>query len=150
MAIAPQDLAASPLLTSLDGKALKRLAAVLRERVYEPGAAVVTQGEGGVGFFLVLDGDAEVTIDGTTRARLGAGDWFGEVALLDDAQRRSAGVTATTRLRCVAMTAWEFKPFILEHPEIAWELLRSLARRVSDTEAFHAAARPAPAEGAPA
>lgn len=147
MPIAPQDLAVSPLLASLDGRALKRLAGAVRERTYEAGKAIVTQGDGGVGFFVIVEGRADVVIGGVTRGHLGPGDWFGEVALLDDAQRRSADVVATETTRCIAMTAWEFKPFVIEHPEIAWELLRSLAKRVSDTEAFHTRA---PSEAAPA
>lgn len=139
MPIAPEALQASRLLADLSPRDARRLAGSMRERTYEPGAPILTEGEGGVGFFILLDGAAEVRIGGEPRGTLGAGDWFGEIALLDAQQQRTASVVATARTRCATLTAWEFRPFLAEHPDAAWQLMRSLAQRVSDDRAFAAA-----------
>jgi CRP/FNR family transcriptional regulator len=64
---------------------------------------------------------------------LGPGDYFGEIALIDNGPR-SATIVATTDLRCRGMTAWEFRPFVQEHPEMAWHLLESLVARLREAE----------------
>jgi CRP-like cAMP-binding protein len=94
----------------------------------------VTQGEGAVAFFLLLDGEAAVKVGGRQRATLKRGDFAGELALLDPEGPRTATVTAITDVVLAALAAWEFKPFVLEHPEVAWELLRTLARRQRVTQ----------------
>ncbi len=65
--------------------------------------------------------------------RSAPGDSFGEMALIDEGPR-SATIVAATDLRCLALSAWDFKPFVEEHPSIAWALLRTLARRLRDLE----------------
>jgi CRP-like cAMP-binding protein len=84
----------------------------------------------GVGFFMILEGTATVSAHGEERATLGPGSIFGELALIDRVSDRTATVVAATELRCACMTAWEFRPFVLEHPEVAWHLLETLAERV--------------------
>jgi CRP/FNR family cyclic AMP-dependent transcriptional regulator len=92
-------------------------------------------GREGVGFMMILDGEAEVsTADGRKRT-LGAGDHFGEMALLDQGGR-SASVTATTDLVVAAIAEWNFKPFLMEHPEVAYRLLQTLSQRVREAEAW--------------
>ena len=118
-----------PLLQSIKDKELHRLASNLRERRVSAGSPIVTQGEGAVAFFLILDGEAVVTVGGQQRATLKRGDFVGELALLDPEGPRTASVTASTDVVLAALSAWEFKPFVLAHPEVAWELLRTLARR---------------------
>ena len=76
---------------------------------------------------------ATVSIKGQIVASLGPGDHFGEIALLDDGPR-SATVTAATDLRCNGIVAWEFGPFLQEHPEVAFPMLQSLAARLRDAE----------------
>ena len=66
--------------------------------------------------------------------QLGAGDYFGEMGLIDHSYR-SATITAETELRCLLFTAWVFRPFALEHPETAWALLEMMVRRVREAEA---------------
>jgi CRP/FNR family transcriptional regulator, cyclic AMP receptor protein len=117
-----------PLFTNLDEKDLDQLARQMHERRFPEGAEVTTEGATGAGFFVIAEGNAEVTIGGEHRATLGAGDYFGEVALIDDGVR-SASIRAATDLLCYGLTPWEFRPFVEEHPQVAWALLETLARR---------------------
>jgi CRP-like cAMP-binding protein len=120
-----------PLLSGLDARQLTRLAQAMRERTFPKGTEATREGGGGVGFFIVLEGSASVSVQGEARRSLGPNDWFGEIALLSDDGLRTATVTAETDLRCVGLTAWEFKPFLQENPEIAWRLLQTMAARVA-------------------
>jgi CRP-like cAMP-binding protein len=138
MSIDVPALRAVPLLAKVSDKELKTLAGTLRERTYSDGEVVVEQGSGGIGFFIILDGAAEVTIRGEQRATMKKGDHFGELGLLDDTYGRSATVTAVGELRCAALTSWQFKPFVKEHPDMAWELLVTMAKRLIATEQHYA------------
>ena len=93
------------------------------------GSTVTSEGATGTGFFVIAEGTASVTVGGEERARLGPGDYFGEIALIDQ-DVRSASILAETDLRCYGLTPWEFRPFVEEHPEVAWTLLRTLAQRL--------------------
>jgi CRP-like cAMP-binding protein len=127
-----------PLLAKLSDKDLKRLAGSLREREYGDGETVVQEGSGGIGFFMILDGAADVSIRGEVRGHMKAGDSFGELALLDDTYGRSATVTANGPLKTCALTSWQFKPLVHEHPDMAWDLLVTLAKRLNATEHHYA------------
>jgi CRP/FNR family transcriptional regulator, cyclic AMP receptor protein len=129
-------LRAVPLFADLSARDLKHLAASMNERSYESGQEVVTQGKGGVGFFVILEGHAKVSQDGDERGVLGPGDYFGEMALIDG-DHRAASVHADGELRCAAMTAWNFRPFVKQQPDVAWALLTALVKRVRETQARH-------------
>jgi CRP-like cAMP-binding protein len=73
-------------------------------------------------------------VGGEVRATLGPGDYFGEVALIDEGPR-SASITAATDILSYGLTAWEFKPFVEEHPQVAWAMLQTLARRLREAQA---------------
>ena len=122
-----------PLLEGIERKDLERLARSFRERVFPEGSAVTKEGEPGTGFFVILEGSAHVTVHGQTVATLGPGEALGEMALLDEGPR-SATVMAATDLRCIALSPWEFRPFIEQHPTVAWTLLQTLARRLRAAE----------------
>jgi CRP/FNR family transcriptional regulator len=122
-----------PLLAGLSGRELKGLAKRFREHRYPEGAEVVVEGRTAAGFFVIAEGSATVSIDGRHVSTLSAGDWFGEVALIDDGPR-SATIIAATDLRCFGITPWEFRPFVKEHPQVAWTLLQTLARRLREAE----------------
>jgi CRP-like cAMP-binding protein len=92
------------------------------------------EGATGTGFFIVVEGNATVSVSGEQRATLGPGDSFGEIALIDEGTR-SATITAATDLRCYGLTAWEFRPFVEEHPQVAWPLLKQMARRLREAQA---------------
>jgi CRP-like cAMP-binding protein len=134
MSLSPENLQQVPLFKDLPKRELKQLAGALNERTYAAGREITVEGESGLGFFVVADGTATVTVDGELRRRLGPGDHFGEMALIDGG-RRSAQVTAETDLTCYGMTAWNFRPFLKDHPDIVWALLQTLVARLREVEA---------------
>lgn len=134
MAISTEELRAISLLASLEDKELRRLAGQLKERSYPAGQTIVSEGKGGIGFFLMLEGTASVRIRGDERGRLKPGDTFGELALLDMSADRAATITSESDVRCASMTAWEFKPFLIGHPEVAWVMLQSVAGRLREAQ----------------
>jgi CRP-like cAMP-binding protein len=123
-----------PLFAGFPKKDLQKLAKRLTARRFPEGHSVTVQGESGIGFFIIEEGTATVEVEGEVVRTLGPGDYFGEVALIDSGPR-SATVTATSDLRCRGLTAWEFRPFVTEHPEVAWELLQYLVERLRQAEA---------------
>jgi CRP-like cAMP-binding protein len=122
-----------PLFKSLSRNQLESLAQSFRDRTFAEGAEVTTEGQSGVGFFLIEDGTATVSVHGEERRTLGPGDYFGEMALLDH-QGRSADIEAKTDLVAAAVTEWGFKQFLGENPEIAYRLLQTLSRRLREAE----------------
>jgi CRP-like cAMP-binding protein len=133
MATVDETLARVPLFSGVKDKDLKKLSKRMTERSFGEGEVITTQGESGLGFFVIEDGNASVSRDDKVVRNLGPGDFFGEVALIDEGPR-SATVVATTELSCRGMTAWEFKPFVEEHPDVAWALLRTLVGRLREAE----------------
>src|SRR5919198_6672916 len=122
-----------PLLSGFGRRELKRLVDRMSERTFAEGEVAVEEGRGGAGFWLIQDGSATVSIGGEIVRTLGPGEYFGEIALLDDGPR-TATVTAGTDLRCLGMATWEFRPFVLEHPDVALTMLQALARRLREAE----------------
>jgi CRP-like cAMP-binding protein len=132
-------LRAVPLFAELGSRDLKRLADSMKERSFAPGDEIVAQGKGGVGFFVILEGSARVSQGGEDRGRLTPGEYFGEMALIDG-NLRLASVHAETDLRCASMSSWNFRPFVRDHPDVAWGLLQALVKRVRDAQHVGAAA----------
>ena len=99
----------------------------MKERTFKAGDKVTEEGQSGVGFFVIADGEAAVTIGGDERRRLGPGDYFGEVALLNETAR-TATITAQTDLHCYGLTSWEFRPLVETHSTIAWKLLQAMSK----------------------
>ena len=122
-----------PLFAELDEREFEQLARQMHERRFPEGADVTSEGAGGAGFFVIAEGNADVTVGGEHRATLGPGDFFGEVALIDTGVR-SASITAATDLLCYGLTPWEFRPFVEEHPKVAWALLQTMARRLRESQ----------------
>jgi len=116
-----------PIFSDLDRKELERIASSMKQRIFSAGDTVTAEGQTGVGFFVIEDGEATVTIGGEERRRLGPGDYFGEVALLNESPR-TATITADTELRCYGLTSWEFRPLVETHGSIAWKLLQAMSR----------------------
>jgi CRP-like cAMP-binding protein len=116
-----------PIFSDLDRRERERIAASMKQRTFQAGDQITTEGQSGVGFFVIEDGEARVTIGGQERRRLGPGDYFGEVALLNETAR-TATVTAETDLRCYGLTAWEFRPLVETHGSIAWKLLQAMSK----------------------
>jgi CRP-like cAMP-binding protein len=123
-------LAAVPMLSGLDRKHLEKLSKEFSERTFPAGAVVVRQGDDrGIGFFVIADGTATVSVDDEDVGKLGPGDHFGAVALIAD-RVRTATVTAETDLHTYVMTMWDFRAFVQGDAEVAWNLLVQLAQMV--------------------
>jgi len=120
-----------PLFADFDRRDLERLARSFKERSFNAGSAIASEGKGGVGFFVIEDGEARVSVGGDERRTLGPGDYFGEVALLTDSPR-TATIKAETDLRCYGMTSWDFKPLVESHSSIAWKLLQTMAKKYQE------------------
>jgi CRP/FNR family cyclic AMP-dependent transcriptional regulator len=127
-----------PLFADLDDAELARLADRFVERSFKEGDVVVEEGATGTSVFVIVNGNAAVSVGNELKASLGPGDYFGEMAVMDDGTR-SASIIAATDLDVCFLTPWEFRPFVEEHPEVAWKLLRSLARRLREAQSTHEA-----------
>jgi CRP-like cAMP-binding protein len=133
--VAPIDsLKQVPLFAGLGDRELERLARQFRERRFREGETLTREGDTGAGFFVVAEGNAAVSVGGEIKGQLGPGDHFGEIALIDEGVR-SATITAATDLVAYGITPWDFRPFVEEHPQVAWTLLQTLARRLRAAEA---------------
>jgi CRP/FNR family cyclic AMP-dependent transcriptional regulator len=121
------------LFSGVKPKDLKKLEKRMSERSFNEGDEITREGESGIGFFVIEDGEASVSVGGKIVRTLGPGEHFGEVALIDSGPR-SATIVASTDLRCRGMSAWEFRPFVEEHPEVAWGLLETLVGRLRAAE----------------
>lgn len=122
-----------PLFAELSDRDLERLAGSFKESTFDPGHQIAVEGKPGIGFFVIAEGEAGVSVGGEERATMKAGDYFGEIALIDEGVR-TATVTAATPLRCYGITAWEFRPLVEENAAIAWILLKAMAKRLRAAE----------------
>ena len=120
-------------MSNVGRKQLQSLAETMSERDIDAGKDIVTQGSGGVAFFLILEGNATVIVDGEDRRQLGPGDHFGEIALIVPDAPRTSTVRADSDVKVAALTAWNFKPWVLKNAEVAWALLETLAQRFVTT-----------------
>ena len=134
MAEVEEVLAQVPLLSKVRDKERKRLAKHMSERRFSEGDTVTAEGQSGIGFFVIEEGNATVSLHGEQVRTLGPGDYFGEIALIDEGPR-SASITAATDMRCRGIAAWEFRSFVQKHSEVAWPLLEMLAQRLREAEA---------------
>jgi CRP-like cAMP-binding protein len=118
-----------PLFADLDNRELDQIASSMRERRFKAGDTVTQEGAGGVGFFVVEEGEAEVTVSGEARGVVGAGDYFGEIALINESPR-TATIVARTDMLCYGMTPWDFRPLVENNSAIAWKLLTAMAEKM--------------------
>jgi pyruvate,water dikinase len=120
-----------PLFSDLGEAERDAIARLFTQRVFAAGETVVKEGSEAAAFYLIDAGTATVTVHGAVRRTLGPGDYFGEIALLDQGVR-SATITADTELVCRGITLWDFRPLVQSNAAIAWTLLQTLARMVRD------------------
>ncbi len=126
------ELTACALFDGIPDKELKKIQAEMTEIKHPAGKEIMVRGDDGVGFMVILAGEAEVRLPNRT-ARLKVGDHFGEMALLDH-QGRSASIVAVTPLTVSAVASWEFESFLAEHPKVAYHMLQSMSRRLRDAD----------------
>ena len=127
MASAADDLGHVDLFADLSRRQRRKLAASFRERRFRPGTDVVREGTmSGIGFFVVTDGEATVSVGGKAVGTLAAGDHFGALALITRAER-TATVTARTELHCLVIAFPDFREFAYANPDVTWKLLQHVA-----------------------
>jgi CRP/FNR family transcriptional regulator len=121
-----------PLFQGLSRDHIETVARSFKDRTFRAGSTVTTEGQGGVGFFVIEDGTATVSVGGDERRKLGSGDYFGEMALIDDSPR-SATIVADSDLKCWGLTSWEFRPLVESNASIAWAMLQTMAKRLRES-----------------
>jgi CRP/FNR family transcriptional regulator, cyclic AMP receptor protein len=120
------DLKLVPLFSDLNQRQLRQLSRHFKEKSYRPGTEIVREGEmSGVDFFVILEGEASVTVDGRQVGTLSAGSHFGELALIGERVRLST-VTAATPMNCLVMASWHFRQFVNSNPDVSWKLMQYL------------------------
>ena len=129
------DLKRVPLFSGLSQRQLKKLSRdFFTARDFSVGTTPVRQGHrSGIGFFVITEGEASVSVDGTEVARLGPGDHFGEMGLIGE-RPRLATVTAETPLRCLELPSWHFRRFVKENPDVSWKLLQHLVDLLAERQ----------------
>jgi CRP-like cAMP-binding protein len=124
-----ESLARLSLFADLSHPQLEALAHSFDEEVFAAGQRVIRQDVTGGGFYVILEGEADVVIDGRERARLTRGDFFGEISLLTG-EPPTADVVAASVLRCLIIPDNELKPFLLKQPTVMYRMLQIQARRL--------------------
>ena len=123
----------TPIWSGLSNQDLHSIVKSAKDLRYDAGQAIVKKDERGVGFYLILEGSVEVKSGETLLTKLGRGQFFGEMSVIDD-EPRSADVTAVEPSRCLALTPWAFEALVSNHPKIALKMVRELVRRLRDTD----------------
>ena len=118
-----------PLFAGLGEDEIAELASLFKERRFPAGETITKEGAGAAAFFVIDSGEVTVTLHGKHLATLTRGDYFGELALIDEGAR-SATVTASSNLVCHGLTYWEFRPLVQANATIAWNLLQTFAKRL--------------------
>lgn len=120
----------APLFEGLSKKELTALARLTDDLQLPAGRILCKEGSMGQEFFVIVDGEAEVTRKGKRVAMRGGGDFFGEIALLTDT-KRTATVKAATPLRCFVLTRRDFRRLLDESPGVERKVMKALAERLA-------------------
>ena len=122
-------LAGFALFGDLQSAQLLGVAGALEEVYFPEGERILRQGLSATGFYVILEGSADVNIDGTKRATLHRGDFFGEVSIILG-EAPTADIVAITPMRCLAMSGPAVEPFLLSYPRVMYRMLQAQARRL--------------------
>ncbi|MDM7938067.1 MAG: cyclic nucleotide-binding domain-containing protein [Cyanobium sp. CZS 48M] len=123
-----------PLFHDLDRDEIAQIALLFKERDFEAGETIIQEGSGGAAFYVIEAGEAGVQIQGKPHSILRQGDFFGEIALIDEGPRM-ATITAASRLDCWGLTYWDFRPLVEANGVIGWKLLQRMAMMLRDARA---------------
>ena len=123
-----------PLFSGLDDDELESLADEFNERRFSTGDTIALEGEGGLMFFVVEEGELSIEQHGEPVATIGPGSSFGEIALIDR-RPRTATVTAVTDVKAYGLPVFVFRPFVEARPQVAWKMLEAMADRLALAEA---------------
>jgi CRP-like cAMP-binding protein len=125
-------LASLTLFADLSRPELEAVAHTFDEEWFAEEQRIVRQGFAGSNFYVILDGEAAVRIDGEDRARLARGDFFGEVSVLLG-EAPTADVVALRPLRCLVLSGSEVQEFLTSMPRVMFRMLQAEARRLRNT-----------------
>jgi len=127
-------LAGIPLFAGLKGKQIKSLAsAFARERSYDAGEVIEKEGGSAVAFYLITGGSVEVRKGEKLVTKLGRGQFFGEMALIDKQPRSATVVSAEPNTKALVMPLWDFRAAIETDPKVAMGVMKELAKRLRET-----------------
>ncbi len=121
-----------PLFSDLSQRELRHIARLFKPRHFAEGQTVVQEGSGGAAFFVIESGEATVVVGGKKRKILKPGDYFGEIALIDEG-KRMATITASSELVCYGLTYWDFRPAVRASGVIGWKLLQGMAKMLRES-----------------
>ena len=124
-----QTLRSIPMFSACSGRELNDISSIVREVDFPAGQVICKEGTTGIGMHIVVEGEVKVQIGGRTRRRLGAGAFFGEIALLDGGPR-TASVVADTDVKTLSVPQWEFKAMLKAHPNLTVKMLEETCRRL--------------------
>ena len=122
-------IAGMAIFADLARPQLMGVASRFEEAFFPKGARVLRQGLTGSGFYVILEGEAEVRVDGQRRATLGRGEFFGEVSILLG-EPPIADIVATRPLRCIVLGGPAVEGFLIDHPRVMFRMLQAQARRL--------------------
>ena len=121
-----------PLFKGLEDQDLKAIASLSKEMSFREGETIVKEGDAGLGFYVIINGEAVVKRRNKIVAKLQRGSFFGEMALLDD-QPRSADVVATEPTKCLVLLRWNFWSLVSKNKKVVRGLFKEMARRLRAT-----------------
>ncbi len=127
-----EPLAGLSLFADLSRPQLEEIEHTFEEEMFPEGQRILRQGFSGNNFYVILEGEAAVRVDGSDLATLGKGDFFGEVSVLLG-EAPTADVVALRPLRCVVLPGSEVEAFLVEHPKVMFRMLQASARRLRAT-----------------
>jgi CRP-like cAMP-binding protein len=126
-------IAGMALFADLARPQLMGVASQFEEAFFPKGARILRQGLTGSGFYVILDGEADVIADGEKRANLARGDFFGEVSVLLG-EAPIADIVATRPLRCIVIGGPALETFLVNHPRVMYRMLQASARRLRNAQ----------------
>jgi CRP-like cAMP-binding protein len=122
-------LASFTLFSDLNTPQLRALVETFDEATFQPDDKVLRQGLSGSSFYIILEGEAAVRVDGVDRTTVGRGDFFGEVSILLG-ETPVADIVALSQLRCLVLPADQVKGFLTQYPSVMYRMLQTQARRI--------------------
>jgi CRP/FNR family transcriptional regulator len=132
MPTAFESLSSIPMFANLSDRQLRKIMKSSTENRYEAGDVIVREGGRTQTLFVILEGTANVIRNERTISRRSAGEFFGEVSMID-LRPRAATVTAETPMRCLVLYHDDLRKLVLSDPQVAWSLLQTLASRLRDS-----------------
>ena len=116
-----------PLFADLNKGDVEQIARLFKERRFSEGETVIQEGSGGSAFYVIDSGEAKVFVGGEESSTLKPGDYFGELALIDEGARM-ATIIASSELVCYGVTFWDFRPLVEANGVVGWKLLQAVVK----------------------